>query len=46
MRDGRGMGEGEIEERLGLRRGVVKRLGGRGVVSEAGLGAEKDARPL
>ncbi|KAI4111594.1 MAG: hypothetical protein LQ339_000465 [Xanthoria mediterranea] len=42
MRDGRGMREGEIEGLLGLRRGVVGRLGQRGVVGEAGLGAEKD----
>ncbi|KAL8995186.1 MAG: hypothetical protein Q9169_005045, partial [Polycauliona sp. 2 TL-2023] len=40
MRDKRGMGAGEIEGRLGLRRGVVGRLGGRGVISEAGLGGE------
>ncbi len=46
MRDGKGMSEAEIERRLGLRRGVVGQLGGRGVVSEAGLGAGKDARPL
>ncbi|KAL8841130.1 MAG: hypothetical protein Q9205_004491 [Flavoplaca limonia] len=46
MRDGKGMGEAEIERRLGLRRGVVGQLGGRGVVSEAGLGAGKDAGPL
>ena len=42
MRDGRGLGAGEIEGRLGLRRGVVGRLGARGVVGEAGLGAEKE----
>lgn len=42
MRDGKGMAEGEIEGRLGLRRGVVGRLGQRGVVGEAGLGAEKE----
>ncbi len=42
MRDGRGLGEGEIEGRLGLRGGVVEMLGARGVVGEAGLGAEKE----
>ena len=42
MRDGRGLGAGEIEGRLGLRGGVVGRLGARGVVGEAGLGAEKE----
>ncbi|KAL8900936.1 MAG: hypothetical protein Q9192_000818 [Flavoplaca navasiana] len=46
LRDGKGMGEAEIERRLGLRRGVVGQLGGRGVVSEAGLGVGKDAGPL
>ncbi|KAL8807875.1 MAG: hypothetical protein Q9223_001926 [Gallowayella weberi] len=50
LRDGRGMPEAEIEERLGLRKGVVGRLGAKGVLSEAGLGEEKeeekDAGPL
>ncbi|KAL8767309.1 MAG: hypothetical protein Q9209_006147 [Squamulea sp. 1 TL-2023] len=46
MRDGKGMSEREIEERLGLRRGVVEKLGRRGVVSEAGLGGERDGRAL
>lgn len=32
LRDQRGKGEGEIERMLGLERGVVGRLGGRGVV--------------
>ncbi|KAL8730860.1 MAG: hypothetical protein Q9166_003787 [cf. Caloplaca sp. 2 TL-2023] len=46
LRDGRGMSDAEIEERLGLRKGVVRMLGGKGVVSEAGLGGERDAGPL
>lgn len=38
LRDERGVSPGEIEKQLGLRRGVVGRLGRRGVVttSEAG----------
>lgn len=46
MRDGRGLGAGEIEGRLGLRRGVVGKLGARGVVGEAGLGAEEGGGSL
>lgn len=46
MRDDRGMSEGKIEETMGLRKGVVGKLGGKGVVSEAGLNAERDAGPL
>ncbi|KAL8857936.1 MAG: hypothetical protein Q9178_005555 [Gyalolechia marmorata] len=46
MRDAKGMSEGEIEKRLGLKRGVVGRLGGQGVVSEAGLGGARDTGSL
>jgi hypothetical protein len=38
MRDQRKMGADEIEGRLGLKPGVVARLGKRGIVSEAGDG--------
>ncbi|KAL8800775.1 MAG: hypothetical protein Q9182_004939 [Xanthomendoza sp. 2 TL-2023] len=46
LRDGKGMPEAEIEEKLGLRKGVVGRLGAKGVLSEAGLGDEKDVERL
>lgn len=36
MRDHNGVGAGEIERGLGLKRGVVERLGGRGVVGLVG----------
>lgn len=36
LRDDKGVGEGEIEARLGLRRGVVAGLGERGVVGNVG----------
>lgn len=36
MRDDRGVGAGEIERGLGLKRGVVERLGGGGVVGLVG----------
>lgn len=36
LRDEKGVGSGEIEEMLGLDRGVVERLGGRGIVGVAG----------
>jgi hypothetical protein len=36
LRDEKGLGEGEIEERLGLRKGVVGRLGGKGLVEASG----------
>ena len=32
LRDEKGLGEGEIERRLGLRKGVVGRLGRKGLV--------------
>jgi hypothetical protein len=35
MRDRQGLAEGDIERLLQLKKGVVGRLGGRGVVSEA-----------
>ena len=38
LRDERGVEDAEIERRLGLKEGVVKRLGGRGVVGEVGGG--------
>ncbi|KAI9815975.1 MAG: hypothetical protein M1827_001967 [Pycnora praestabilis] len=37
LRDEKGMEEGEIERKLGLRRGVVGRLGERGVVGDTSL---------
>ncbi|KAL8951449.1 MAG: hypothetical protein Q9222_002574 [Ikaeria aurantiellina] len=45
MRDGKGMSESEIEERLGLKKGLVGKLGAKGVVKEAGLGSERDTGP-
>jgi hypothetical protein len=36
MRDEQGKGEAEIESKFGLRKGVVGKLGGRGVLSGAG----------
>ncbi|KAL9117091.1 MAG: hypothetical protein Q9187_006376 [Circinaria calcarea] len=38
LRDERGVDEAEIERRLGLKEGVVKRLGGKGVVGDVGGG--------
>ncbi|KAI4099568.1 MAG: hypothetical protein LQ345_007481 [Seirophora villosa] len=38
MRDEKKLSEGEIERQLGLREGLVGRLGGKEVVREAGLG--------
>ena len=38
LRDDRGMGEAEIEKRLGLAQGVVGRLGPRGVVGDVRIG--------
>lgn len=38
LRDERGVGAGEIEKKLGLRKGVVERLGRRGVVMASELG--------
>ena len=38
LRDDRGVDEAEIERRLGLKEGVVKRLGGKGVVGDVGGG--------
>ena len=38
MRDEKNMTEAEIEQKLGLAGGVVKRLGKKGVVSEVGMG--------
>ncbi|KAL8714576.1 MAG: hypothetical protein Q9220_001524 [cf. Caloplaca sp. 1 TL-2023] len=45
LRDGKGMSEGEIEKRLGLQKGLVAKLGAKGVVMEAGLGSERDTSP-
>ncbi|MCJ1351527.1 MAG: hypothetical protein MMC33_001511 [Icmadophila ericetorum] len=39
LRDERGMGEEEIERRLGLKLGVVQKLGRKGVVGDVGGGA-------
>ena len=36
LRDEKGMEAGEIERRLGLRKGVVERLGAKGVVGDVG----------
>lgn len=38
LRDERGIGEEEIEKRLVLKRGVVQRLGRKGIVGDAGGG--------
>ena len=38
MRDEKGMGEGDIEENLGLARGVVKALGQKGIVGDVRVG--------
>jgi hypothetical protein len=38
LRDERGMAEAEIERELDLKRGTMQRLGGRGVVGDAGEG--------
>ena len=38
LRDDRGVGEEEIERRLGLRKGVVGRLGPKGVVGDIVMG--------
>ncbi len=37
LRDEKGLEEAEIERRLGLKKGVVERLGPRGVVGDASL---------
>ncbi|KAL8872259.1 MAG: hypothetical protein Q9174_002083 [Haloplaca sp. 1 TL-2023] len=41
MRDEKMMGDEEIERRLGLTKGLVQRLGAKGVVGEAELGEEE-----
>ena len=41
MRDEKMMGDEEIERRLGLMKGLVQRLGAKGVVNEAELGEEE-----
>ena len=38
MRDEKRMAEAEIEQKLGLASGVVRRLGAKGVVGEVGMG--------
>ena len=38
LRDERGIGEEEIEKRLMLKRGVVQKLGRKGIVGDAGGG--------
>ena len=38
MRDEKHMAEADIEQKLGLEDGVVKRLGRKGVVAEVGMG--------
>lgn len=38
LRDERGMGGEEIEKKLGLAQGVVRRLGSRGVVGDVRIG--------
>ena len=38
LRDRRGMGDGDIERQLGLGSGVVRSLGGKGVVGDVRVG--------